>query len=94
VILKACAVLLLLRQERADKSRVHCSGPHFAVCVCCRLGKNMIINAPTVFSTAWTIAKTWLDERTKQKISIYTSEKSVRCPLLQSTTVTLSSPCP
>ncbi len=42
----------------------------------------MMINAPTMFALAWRIVKTWLDERTKEKIGIYSNEKAVSAVLL------------
>eukprot|EP00286_Rhodomonas_abbreviata_P030009 CAMPEP_0181297832 /NCGR_PEP_ID=MMETSP1101-20121128/5457_1 /TAXON_ID=46948 /ORGANISM="Rhodomonas abbreviata, Strain Caron Lab Isolate" /LENGTH=274 /DNA_ID=CAMNT_0023402809 /DNA_START=89 /DNA_END=913 /DNA_ORIENTATION=+ len=41
-----------------------------------RLGKSMLINAPTVFNMGWAIAKTWLDARTKEKVGIFGGEKA------------------
>jgi hypothetical protein len=38
------------------------------------LGRMFIINAPTVFSIAWSIIRPFLDERTQNKIEIFASE--------------------
>jgi len=37
------------------------------------LGKVMITNAPFIFTSIWAIIKGWLDERVKNKISLYSS---------------------
>mmetsp|Transcript_60857 Transcript_60857/g.145057 ORF Transcript_60857/g.145057 Transcript_60857/m.145057 type:complete len:641 (-) Transcript_60857:221-2143(-) len=39
------------------------------------MGKMVIINAPKVFSIAWTFVKPMLDEKTVSKISIFSSDK-------------------
>ena len=33
-----------------------------------QLGQLMIVNAPYLFSTVWSIIKGWLDEKTREKI--------------------------
>ena len=38
------------------------------------LGMLVIINAPWTFSTAWSVIKGWLDERTRGKISIVSGD--------------------
>lgn len=35
-----------------------------------RLGHMFVVNAPFVFTAIWTIAKVWLDKKTKKKINI------------------------
>lgn len=37
------------------------------------LGKLYIVNAPYVFSAAWTIIKGWIDEKTRAKITVMSS---------------------
>lgn len=38
------------------------------------LGKMFIVNAPMLFSGAWTMVKVFLDKRTVEKISILSSK--------------------
>ena len=37
------------------------------------LGRLYIINAPYVFTAAWSIIKGWLDEKTRKKITVMSS---------------------
>jgi hypothetical protein len=46
------------------------------------LGKLFIINAPWIFSAAWTIIKAFLDKRTQEKIFILSGSAEKQCAVL------------